>query len=430
MELAVAVVGAALLIYALVERRLQRTVVSGAIVFTTVGLLASKHVTGLISKPSYEHAATTFLEATLVIVLFTDAMAVNTRRWTTEAPLPARLLGIGLPVAMVAGWAIAAGLFPDIGVWGAALLAAVLLPTDSALGLPVITDARVPLLIRHALNVEGGLNDGLALPFVTIFLALAQDEEGAVGGGHVITVLFRALVASAAIGAALGGLGAVLLQWSTRKGWSGRHWRSVALLAIAAMSYVLANWIEGSGFIAAWVAGLSAGLVSRGSLAEAQQTPEEVANLGISVSFVLFGALFLAPALEHATWTAFGYALLSLTVIRIVPVALSLLGSRLAVPTVGYIGWFGPRGLASIVFADLVATSGLADQSQIVNVVMLTVGMSIVLHGVTAPWGARRYGRWYTAAAAADPDIREAAEAPPIIDRVRVTQGHRPDGAR
>ena len=318
---AIAVVAVVLLAYAAVERRLRPTPLSGAMVFTAAGLLASGQVTGLITPSHAGHGATAFLELTLVIVLFTDAMGVNAAGWAVEAPLPARLLGAGLPLTMAAGWAVGWALFPAAGVWGAALLAAVLAPTDSALGLPVISNERVPRLIRHALNVEGGLNDGLALPFVTIFLALALEQENAVGGGHVLQVLLRGLVASGAIGAAVGWGGTMLLRWSTGKGWSGPHWQSVALLAMAVLSFALADLIEGSGFIAAWAAGLAAGLVSRGSLAEAQQTPEELASLGVSVSFMLFGALFLAPELDQVTWATAGYALLSLTVIRMIPVA-------------------------------------------------------------------------------------------------------------
>jgi sodium/hydrogen antiporter len=418
---AIAVVAAVLLGYAAVERRLRPTPVSAAMVFTAVGLLASAQVTGLITPSHTGHLATGFLELTLVIVLFSDAMGANAAGWAVEAPLPARLLGAGLPLTIAAGWAVGWALFPAAGVWGAALLGAVLAPTDSALGLPVISDERVPRLIRHALNVEGGLNDGLALPFVTIFLALALEEEHAVGGGHVLEVLLRGLVASGAIGVAVGWGGTLLLRWSMGKGWSGRHWQSVALLAMAVLSFALADLIEGSGFIAAWAAGLAAGLASRGSLAEAQQAPEELASLGVSVSFMLFGALFLAPELDQVTWATAGYALLSLTVIRMIPVAISLLGSGLAGRTVTYIGWFGPRGLASIVFADLVVSSGLPEQHLIVPVVMLTVGLSVLLHGVTASWGAQRYGRWYGAAVTRDPGIREAAEAPLMAYRVRVS---------
>ena len=422
MDPAVAAIAVVLLAYSLVERRLQHTPVSGAMVFTAAGLLASQQVTGLVTSAHEGHGATAFLELTLVIVLFTDAMAVNGARWTTEAPLPGRLLGLGLPLTMLAGWLLAWALLPGVGLWAAALLAAVLAPTDSALGLPVINNPRVPQLIRHALNVEGGLNDGLALPFVTIFLALAAEQEGAVGAGHVTEVLLRALIASAAIGAAIGGAGALALRWSMSNGWSGRHWRSVALLAVAALAFALADIIEGSGFIAAWVAGLVAGLSSRGRLADAQRTPEELGNLAVSISFMLFGALFLAPALEHATWQAVVYALLSLTVIRMLPVTVSLLKAKLAPQTMVYIGWYGPRGLASIVFADLVTTSGLPEQHLIVPVVMLTVGMSVVLHGLTAPMGAEAYGRWYASAAKRNPSIREAAEAPPVTNRLRVSQ--------
>jgi sodium/hydrogen antiporter len=370
MEGAVTVVAAVLLAYAVVERRLQPTPISGAMIFTAVGLLASEQGTGLITPSGHGHQAAAVLELTLVIVLFTDAMAISGVRWATEAPLPVRLLGLGLPLTMVAGWMLAVPLLPEAGLWGAALLAAVLAPTDSALGLPVITtdsalglpvitNPRVPHLIRHALNVEGGLNDGLALPFVTIFFG------GGVGGGG----RGRGRPRPRDVAARRGGL---------RRDWCrAGHGRGAGAAVVDGQRLV------GTALAVGGLAGhgrarlragrrhrgqrlhrrlggrLAAGRVSRGSLAAAQQTPEELANLGISVSFVLFGALFLAPALTEVSWSAVAYALGSLTVIRMVPVAVALLGSRLAPPTVVYIGWFGPRGLASIVFADMVATSGL-----------------------------------------------------------------------
>ncbi len=430
MNAEVAVVAATLLGYAVVERLLRRTPVSGALLFTGVGLLASGQVTGLITPSRDGPSATIVLELTLVIVLFTDAMAIHVSAWATQRPLPVRLLGIGLPLTIVTGWLLALPLIPGIGIAEAALLAAILAPTDSALGLPVITNDSVPLLIRNALNIEGGLNDGLILPFVTIFLAAALEDESAVGGGHLFLVFLRAIVASAAIGAAIGLAGTFALRWSMARGWSGRHWRSVALLSMAALSFALADAIEGSGFIAAWVAGLAAGAVSRGTLERARQTPEELANIGTSVSFVLFGAVFLAPALANVTWQAAVYALLSLSVVRIVPVAVALLGSGLARQTTAYIGWFGPRGLASIVFADLVATSGLPKQSLIVNVVMLTVAMSVLLHGATARWGAQRYATWFARATARQPDIPEAAGAGRFVRRLRVSQDITADSER
>ncbi len=430
MNAAIAVVAATLLSYAVVERFLRRTPVTGAIVFTAVGLLASGQVTGLITPSRDGPSATIVLELTLVIVLFTDAMAIHVSAWATQRPLPSRLLGIGLPLTIVMGWLLALPLIPGIGIAEAAVLAAVLAPTDSALGLPVITNEGVPLLIRNALNIEGGLNDGLVLPFVTIFLAVALEDENAVGSGNLLLVFLRAIVASAAIGAAIGLAGTLALRWSMARGWSGRHWRSVALLSMAALSFAVADAIDGSGFIAAWVAGFAAGSVSRGTLGQARQTPEELANIGTSVSFLLFGAVFLAPALANVTWQAAVYALLSLSVIRIVPVVVSLLGSGLAWQTAAYLGWFGPRGLASIVFADLVATSGLPKQGLIVNVVMLTVAMSVLLHGATAHWGAQRYATWFARAAARRPDLPEAAGTGHFVQRLRVSQDTTGDSGR
>ena len=409
----VAVVAVTLLAYALVERLLRRTPLSGAIVFTAVGLLASGQVAGLITPSHSGHAATLVLELTLVLVLFTDAMAIHVSAWGTERRLPGRLLGIGLPLTMAAGGIVAWPLIPGLGVAGAALLASVLAPTDSALGLPVITDGRVPLLIRHALNVEGGLNDGLALPFVTIFLAVALEEEGVVGGGHVVQVFLRAILASGGIGAAIGVAGSFALRWSMARGWSARHWRSVALLSMAALSFALADAIGGSGFIAAWVAGFSAGVASRGTLAEAQQTPEELANAGTSVSFALFGAVFLAPALGHVTWQAVAYAVLSLSLIRLVPVAVSLLGTGLAPPTVAYIGWFGPRGLASIVFVVLtVEGSKLPHSDSIVVAVVATITLSVYAHGLSSRPLTDRYSRWFAGHPRHDLPPMESVPAP------------------
>lgn len=393
---------AVLLAYAVVGRRLRSTPISGAIVFTAVGLLASDQGTGLISPSGHGHVAAAFLELTLVIVLFTDAMAVSGARWTTEAPLTTRLLGLGLPLTMVAGWVLA--LLPDAELWEAALLAAVLAPTDSALGL-----------------VEGGLNDGLALPLATIFLALALKEKGAVGGGHLAEVFLRALVASGAIGVVVGraarcccaGRWAGLVGTALAVGGVAGHGRPRLRARRRHRGQRLHRRLGGR-------AGRRPGLAGQPGRSPAD--PRRAGQPGDLGQLRAVRALFLAPALTEASWVAVAYALGSLTVVRMAPVAAALLASRLARPTVAYIGWFGPRGLASIVFADLVATSGLPEQGLIVTVVMLTVGLSVVLHGVTAPWGAQRYGNWFAAAVTHDPGTREAAEPPEVAHQAKSTR--------
>jgi len=272
--------------------------------------------------------------------------------------------------------------------------------------------------VRHGLNVESGLNDGMVLPFFVLFLAAIPGthyaEEDMAGG------FWRALVLSTALGLLVGGLGGRLLQWSWARSWVTREWRQVYLLAVAGASYGLAVVADGSGFIAAWVAGFACGFALRryrtgGEKEGPDRTADFAENLGgllASISLLIFGAVLLGPALEHLNWRIIVYAVLSLTLVRMVPVALSLAGGMLRLPTVAYIGWFGPRGLASVVLALLVVEEHVPGMELVARVVAITVGLSVLLHGVSAVVLAERYGRWYEKAAAISPDLREGTPTP------------------
>ncbi len=412
------VVACSLLVYALVVRRLRTTPFTGPILFAVVGFVVGSEGFRIVRPVREGGVAEVLLEVTLVLVLFSDAMAISRSPWVRERSLPLRLLGIGLPLTILTGWGLALLVFPRLELWEAALLGTILAPTDAALGQAVVSDRRVPRLIRHGLGIESGLNDGLALPFLTIFLTLSLD---ALGPGNVRPVmeLLRAIVASSAIGFGVAWVVARLLLWSSGRGWSEHHWRAIALLAVAGLAYVLADEAGGSGFIAAWVSGVTTGALLRDRLSEARRLPEELADVGTTLSFLVFGAIFLGPALRHVSWTDVVYALLSLTVIRMLPVALSVAGLGLARRSVLYVGWFGPRGLASLIFAGVIVESGLPGSGPIVDTVMLTVGLSVLLHGVTAWWGAERYANWYEAAVSTRPEIREAGPAEHLGERVR-----------
>lgn len=398
--------------YALASRRLSTTSISAAMVFVGSGIAIGPVGLNLISLSKDTEALRTLVEAALTLVLFTDATTVRPAGLRSGGALPGRLLSIGLVLTIGAGWLLAWPLLPGLTVWELALVAAILAPTDAALGKSAISDPRVPSLIRQTLNVESGLNDGLVLPFFVLFLAAIPGTSYAHQG--VADTFWRALLLSPLIGLGVGGIIGYLLRLSLDHRWVASDWRPVCVLAAAAAAYSLATLTHGSGFIGAWVAGFAfAYPLRRGSwpateVARGTELAEDLGELLAMLSLLIFGAVLLGPALEHLSWRIAGYAILSLTVIRMLPVALALSASRLRAPTVAYIGWFGPRGLASVVFGLLVAEEHLNGADLIDHVVAITIGLSVLLHGASAAVLAGRYGHWYQEAAATTPELRES----------------------
>ncbi|HYO41664.1 MAG TPA: cation:proton antiporter [Candidatus Limnocylindrales bacterium] len=398
------------LAYAILSRRLSSTAVTAPIFFAAAGFITGP-VLGIVSFGARDEILVGLLEAALVMVLFADSSGLNVRRWTGEVSLSGRLLGIGLPLTMLLGAVVAYLLFPGIAPWQAALVGAILAPTDAALGQAVVANPRVPAVVRNALNVESGLNDGLVLPFVTIFLALGLVASGMESDLKAIETLLLALVGSTVVGLVLGVGGGWLVRTAAERGLGDGRWIPIALVAVAAASFSVADEMGASGFLAVWVAGLSAGTMVRGRVDDAVfHLPEQTADALAAVGFLLLGAGLLAPVLARATPTTVLYAVLSLTVIRILPVAIAMVRTGFSPASVFYIGWFGPRGLASIVFAGLVVEAGVPGADLMTDAILLTVAISLVAHGVTAAWGARRYASWFERAAAADPAPPEAVE--------------------
>ena len=404
---------------ALVSRRLAPTPVTGPMLLVAAGLACGPVGLDLLDISRDAEAVQLLLEVTLVAVLFTDAAGVRWSVLRRDDALPLRLLSLGLPLTIGAGAVGAWLLLPGFTVWELALVGVVLAPTDAALGQAAIADRRVPASVRQGLNVESGLNDGIALPFFVVLLAAATGDTEGAGAGEVFLL---ALGVSTVVGVAVGRLGAGMLAWCTAHEWVSPEWRRVPALAFAALGYAVTVSLGGSGFITAWVAGLVFGAVWRRRVppaAAATEGPEsvvglseELGNLLASVSFFVFGAVLLGPALSAVSWRTASYAVLSLTLVRMVPVAAALTGSRFRWPTVLYVGWFGPRGLASIVFALLMLHDGPPSAGVLVDVIALTVGLSVVLHGATASWAARTYAAWHAAAAAAELDLREGPAEP------------------
>ncbi|WP_406137152.1 cation:proton antiporter [Streptomyces anulatus] len=414
----VVVAGGALACYSMLSRRLSATPVSGPLVFVAIGLAVGPLGLDLLSRAKEPEATRALLESALVLLLFTDAAAIRTQDLRREEFLPVRLLAVGLPATIALGWLVAWPLLPGLGVWELALVAIILAPTDAALGQQAVSDKRVPALVRGGLGVESGLNDGLSLPFFVLALAAAGEDYGRTG---VVETFLRALLLSSVIGLLAGWAGARALGWSVARGWSSPDWRPFLTLAVPAVTYGLSLAVDGSGFIGAWAAGLAFGTGLRRALPE--PTPQEdnpdllrnvtfTERLGLlltSLSFLVFGAVILGPTLQHLSWRIAVYAVISLTVVRMLPVALALIGTGLRPASVAYIGWFGPRGLASLVFGLLAFEDHLPGTALLSDTVAITVGLSVLLHGASAPFLGARYGTWFTNTLRTEPRLRENA---------------------
>ena len=405
------VVALALFVFSLFSMAASRSVITAPIVFTVVGLTVGGQGLGLFDLELEGEGVAILVEATLVLVLFTDAVRIDVRALRHDAWLPARLLGIGLPLMLILGTLAALLVFPEFTWAEAALLAAVLAPTDAALGQAVVSDRRLPVRLRQGLNVESGLNDGIVVPVVAVLLALAAAE----GGGFDVWGAFVAKQIGFGLAAGLVcGLGAGwILQHSSMAGRVEGVYRQLGVLSIAAAAYAGAELLDGNGFVAAFVAGLAFGRVARAECHEIVDFTEDEGQLLTAATFLIFGALFAGSALAEVTWSSVLYAVLSLLVIRTLAVLIALWRSGALVHTRFFIGWFGPRGLASILFALLVVDEieGPAADTIFVTAT-LAILISIVAHGVSAnPWTARLAARLSTTHES-QPEMLDAPEMP------------------
>jgi sodium/hydrogen antiporter len=394
--------------YSLISGRLAGSPVTPAMVFAFAGLVLGPELLGIIEVGIDAEAFKAVAELALTVLLFTEASRLDLGALVRRRELPTRLLGIGLPLTMVLGTLLALALIPSLGFWEAAVLAVVLAPTDAALGQAVVSDSRVPGVVRRSLSAEGGLNDGLALPFLIIAVAFA--EQGAEGGsfGHWLWFIVRTVGVSVLVGAAIGFVGGRLLEWGAETGSVRERFAELSIIALAVLSFVIVEHLDGSGFVGAFVAGIALGAAAPRVAAGEETTAVAVGELLGLVVFALFGAAVLWPAFDGVDAEVILYALLSLTVVRMIPVALSLAGGGFARATSLYLGWFGPRGIASLIFALLVVEEAdLPETPLIVQTVVVTVTISIVAHGLTAPGGASRYAKAIEALRRGNPSAPE-----------------------
>jgi len=403
----------ALFVYSLLSHRIEGSIVTAPMIFVGIGLLVSPEGLNFLSAGADNEILLAFAEIALVLILFSDAARIDFRTLKGNRNIPSRLLGIGLPLTIFLGAVVAILMFTDISLAEAALIGAILAPTDAGLGQVIVNSPKVPSRIRQALNVESGLNDGGAIPFFAFFLVLAEAEEATIPASQWIMFAFQQIGWGIVVGLVVGLAGGYFVNKAIEKGLMRGRSQWIGFLALAVVSYVAATAVGGSGFIAAFVGGFATTLSGRGvgkSMIEFTSTGGEIFSL---IVFFIFGVI-AASFIPGITAIVVLYALLSLTLIRMLPVALSLIKTGFHRDSVLFIGWFGPRGLASIVLLlmTLNEAPGIPGLQTIAVVVSTTVLFSVFAHGISANPSITWYARKMASLPADAPEHLEVMESP------------------
>ncbi len=381
-------------VYSVIAGRVERSAVSGPIIFIAFGLIAGPVGLGLLDMDVTAVELRVVADLTLALVLFIDAANADLATLRTHATIPRRMLLIGLPLCIVLGVGVGVVIFPDISFYEICILATMLAATDAALGKGVVTNKAVPARIRESLNAESGLNDGMCVPVLLVFLALATGTGGEDGS----TILALELVArEIGIGLAVAGVltlvGVKLMTLSVQHGWFTEVWAQIPVVTLALACFTTAQSLHGSGYIAAFVGGLLFGHFAREKTHRLVMSGEGIAELLAMLTWLVFGAAVIGQLWATMTLDVVIYSLLSLTLIRMLPNVIALTGTGEKLETKLFLAWFGPRGLASIVFFIIVATANLPSESVLAHVVVCTVTLCVIAHGLTANAWARGIGR-------------------------------------
>ena len=386
---------AMIFIYGLFSKVADRSPVTAPMVFVAMGILVGPLGFNFFHMEATGGLVHILTEVTLVLILFVDASTINLRQLIRDPAVPLRLLLVGLPLSMVFGTLVAYLLFPNVDIWLLILMALILSPTDAALGQAVVKSEQVPERVRRWISVESGLNDGIALP--PIFACIAILSLG-VGGSdkHWVLFLLQQVILGAAIGGLVGWVGGNLVSFFSNKGWMNSTFQRLVSGSLAILCFAIAEHFHGNGFIAAFAGGLLLGAST-----DSEQIRERIQEFGeaegqqlILFVFLIFSMVMVPQAVDYWDINAWLYAVLSLTIIRMLPVAISLIGKKLTTATVLFVGWFGPRGIASVLYLLLVANMlGVEGYERVLAVIVLTVLLSVFLHGVSALPLSDRYGK-------------------------------------
>lgn len=380
----------------LISRKLEKSVVTPPMAYVCFGLLISSPALNLVSGIKIENEIIKIVaEITLAILLFADASRIQLKLLRQEYKLPLRLLSVGLPISIVLGTIFALLLFPQqLDIFSAAALATILSPTDAALGQAVVNSSRIPARIRQGINVESGLNDGLCLPVLLLFISLAT-KTGDNNATYWLTVFSQQIVLGTAIAIAIGYGGTQLIMYSLKHKWMTESFEDLSIVGLAILAYTCAEAVGGNGFVAAFGAGLIVGAIATDSiLACLHNFGEAEGQLLTLLSFLMYAAVMVVPSVERASWQMWLYGILSLTVTRMLGVAIATKDLKLQLDSTLFIGWFGPRGIASIVYGLLIVEKDNLPGSQLIFTTMvITVLLSVFAHGLTAFPGVHWYAK-------------------------------------
>jgi len=385
MYLQFAILAVFALLYSLIAGRLERTSLSGPMVFLSFGVIAGPMVLGWLQFDVSLTELRVLADLTLALVLFIDASNANKSIIKKHGSIPLRMLLFGLPMTIALGIGVGMLLFDDLGLWELAILATMLTATDAALGKAVVTNKAVPARIREGLNVESGLNDGICVPLLLVFIVFAE-ATGADAQGTELILFYMAeeIGIGLVVGSGVTAVCAKLMDYCYKRGWITKIWEQLPVIMLALICFTVAQSLGGSGYIAAFAGGILFGILAKEETHELVTDAEGMAETLAMFTWIVFGAAFINKAYQLITWEIFAYAVLSLTVVRMLPVMLSLAGSGEKIESKLFMAWFGPRGFASIVFAIIVLNTSIPGAPEMAVVVVCTVILSAFAHGITA----------------------------------------------
>jgi NhaP-type Na+/H+ or K+/H+ antiporter len=381
-------------LFSVIAGRIERSAITGPIVYVAFGLLAGPMVLGILDMDVQAVEIRVIADLTLALVLFIDAANANLTTLRTYAKIPSRMLLIGLPLCIALGAWTGTLIFPDLSLWEVCLLATMLAATDAALGKGVVANEAVPERVREGLNAESGLNDGLAVPFLLLFLALTTGaaQEGQ-GTELAIKLVLEEIGIGIAVAVVLVNVAVPALRYARDHGWITDLWRQLPVVTLSLACFASAQSLHGSGFIACFVGGLIFGYFARDRTHALVLAGEGIAELMAMLTWVIFGAVMVGQFWSVMSWEVLLYSLLSLTIIRMLPMLLALIGSGEILETRLFLAWFGPRGLASIVFLIIVGGSDLPSKSLMIQTVTCTITLCVIAHGLSANIWADRLAR-------------------------------------
>ena len=370
--------------YSLISGPVEKMATSGPIIFVVTGLILGPVGLGWFSGDASNNEIRVLADITLSLVLFIDAANANLSVLKRKFHLPSRMLLFGLPGVILLGSLTAAVLFTELSIFEAAILGTILAATDAALGKAVIVNKAVPSKIRESLNIEGGLNDGLCVPILFVFIALAEGVNEGSSGLMALRFVVQELGIGIAVGLGLAVCAAGLIRVCWHRGWLTEIWMQVTVVSLAIACFSLAQSLHGSGYIAAFVGGLFFGYATGESTHKLVLAAEGTSETLALMTWLLFGSAVIGQSMSKFTWEIVIYAFLSLTIIRMLPIYISLAGTGESILSRLFLSWFGPRGLASIVFMIIVLNKNLPGGDTMAMVVVCTVFFSLVAHGISA----------------------------------------------